>query len=199
MEKVKMWFRKNWQNVLALLFMAMFLFSPDAKAWFIRQVASTGFFNSKITEKTTETDTEKMTNASQMTVINEKGESINLEQLRGKVVFINFWASWCPPCRAEFPSIQKFYKDYKDNPNVEFLLVNLDENQKLGKDYFLKEHFNLPFHVPQGAISETLFSGALPTTLVLDKKGQIRMQHTGFADYGKDSFYKQIDDLLKEK
>ena len=193
-----MWLKKNWQNVMAFVFIAMFIFSPDAKAWFIRQVASTGLFNSKIEEKATETDAKKMTNASQMTVLNEKGESINLEQLRGKVVFINFWASWCPPCRAEFPSIQKFYDKYNSNKDLVFLTVNLDDEAASGKTFLEKEKFNVPFLIPNGNIPNEYFSFSLPTTVVLDKAGKVRMHHAGMADYSKDSLYDEINQLLKE-
>ena len=118
--------------------------------------------------------------------------------LKGKVVFMNFWASWCPPCRAEFPSIQKFYERYKDNPGVIFLTVNLDEDPGVGEAYLKKEQFTVPFLVPAGAIPSVYFSGSLPTTVVLDKNGGIRLQHAGMADYSKASFYKEIDALLDE-
>jgi len=113
-------------------------------------------------------------------------------------VFINFWASWCPPCRAEFPSIQKFYDQYKENKDLVFITVNLDEEVDAGKIYLEKEQFSVPFLVPNGNIPNEYFSGSLPTTVVLDKAGKIRMHHAGMADYSKDSFYEEINQLLNE-
>ncbi|TXF74808.1 TlpA family protein disulfide reductase, partial [Chryseobacterium sp.] len=123
---------------------------------------------------------------------------ISTSDLKGKVVFINFWASWCPPCRAEFPSIQKFYDQYRFNPDVVFLTVNLDDEVALGKAYLQKENYTLPLLVPEGNIPEVYFSGSLPTTVVLDKTGAVRLHHAGMADYSKASFYEEINALLKE-
>ena len=62
---------------------------------------------------------------------NEDGKVIDPSALQNKVVFINFWASRCPPCRAEFPSVQKLYDQYKNNPDMVFLTVNLDDTPAL--------------------------------------------------------------------
>lgn len=130
---------------------------------------------------------------------NEDGTMTDVSTLHNKVVFINFWASWCPPCRAEFPSVQKLYDRYRNNPDMVFLTVNLDDNMSLGKSYLKEKGFTVPFLTPTGNIPDVLYSGSLPTTVVLDKKGEIRLHHKGVADYSKDSFYKQIDELLNEK
>lgn len=176
------------------------LISPDAKAWLMRQILSTGLLNSKIEERKNERNLPENNSVSvqNFSVIDDKGKIINISDLKGKVVFINFWASWCPPCRAEFPSIQKFYNQYKGNENVVFLTVNLDEETAKGKEYLLKEELSIPFLIPAGSIPKEYFGGSLPTTVVLDKSGKIRMHHAGMADYSKDSFYQQINDLLNE-
>jgi len=196
MEKIKIWLRKNWGTALMLLFFLLLLVSPDFKAWVMRQIISTGIMNAKVEKK--ETIPSSKTPAENFMVMDNTGNTINTSDLKGKVVFMNFWASWCPPCRAEFPSIQKFYERYKDNPGVIFLTVNLDEDPGLGEAYLKKEQFTVPFLVPAGNIPSAYFSGSLPTTVVLDKNGGIRLQHAGMADYSKASFYKEIDALLDE-
>lgn len=165
----------------------------------MRQVLSTGLLNSKI-ERRSENKSPENNSASvpNFSVVDAKGKITDVSGLKGKVVFINFWASWCPPCRAEFPSIQKFYNQYKGNENLIFLTVNLDDETGKGKEYLLKENLNIPFLVPAGDIPKEYFGGSLPTTVVLDKSGAIRMHHVGMADYSKDSFYQQINDLLNE-
>ena len=120
------------------------------------------------------------------------------QAVAGVWTVLDFWASWCPPCRAEFPSIQKFYDKYKSNENIVFLTINMDDKPELGTAYLQKENLNVPFWIPSVAIPQEVFSGALPTTLLLDKTGKIRMKHTGVADYSTASFYKQIDDLMAE-
>ncbi|WP_143883498.1 TlpA family protein disulfide reductase [Chryseobacterium binzhouense] len=200
MEKFKIWFRKNWSTTILVLVFIVLLVSPDAKAWLMRQIISTGLLNSKIEKKKAEPSSESSSLAitENFSIRNEKGEVINTSELKGKVAFINFWASWCPPCRAEFPSIQKFYNQYKSNKDLVFLTVNLDEKPAVGKMYLEKEQFTVPFLVPEGSIPSSFFNGSLPTTVVLDKSGKIRMHHAGMADYSKDSFYKEIDQLLNE-
>jgi len=168
--------------------------NPDAKAWVMRHMISTGLFNSKIEEKTEESSLVP----SNFSVKNENGEITETSQLRGKVVFINFWASWCPPCRAEFPSVQKLYDRYRSNEDMVFLTVNLDDEIILGKKYLQKEKFSIPFLVPDSSIPKELYNGSIPATTILDKTGKIRMHHSGMADYSKASFYKEIDGLLKE-
>ena len=166
----------------------------------MRQVISTGLLNAKIEDKNIEKSSfeNTATISESFSVKDENGQLINISELKDKVVFINFWASWCPPCRAEFPSIQKFYEKYKENDGVVFLIINLDDDPKAGKRYLEKEKFTIPFLVPNGNIPTQYFSGSLPTTVVLDKTGKIRMHHAGMADYSKDSFYEEINQLLKD-
>lgn len=192
------WIKKNGVTVLLAGFFILMLVSPDAKAWFLRQIASTGIMNSKIEAAPAGKGNEAVKPAGTFSVVNSAGEQINTADLKGKVVFINFWASWCPPCRAEFPSIQMFYDKYKGNENVVFFTVNLDDNPELGKKYLAKENLTLPFLVPSSTIPQELFSGNLPTTVILDKKGTIRLHHAGVGDYSSKSFYVQIDGLLAE-
>lgn len=194
MNKFPLWIRKNWSTVIMIAVLILLWGSPDAKAWVMRQMISTGLFNSKIEEKTEKSSLLPPN----FSVRNENGEITETSQLRGKVIFINFWASWCPPCRAEFPSVQKFYDAYKTNQNLVFLTVNLDDEMILGKNYLQKEKFTIPFLVPNSSIPKELYNGSIPTTIVLDKTGKIRMHHSGMADYSKDSFYQEIEQLLKE-
>ncbi|WP_308006472.1 redoxin domain-containing protein [uncultured Chryseobacterium sp.] len=194
MNKFPLWIRKNWSTVIMIAVLILLWVNPDAKAWVMRQMISTGLFNSKIEEKTEESSLVPPN----FSLRTENGEITETSQLRGKVVFINFWASWCPPCRAEFPSVQKFYDAYKTNQNLVLLTVNLDDELILGKNYLQKEKLTIPFLVPNSSIPKELYSGSLPTTVILDKTGKIRMHHSGMADYSKDSFYQEIEQLLKE-
>lgn len=184
----------NLSTILLTVVFIIILVNPDAKAWLMRQVASTGILNSSISEAAEKPGTAAYTG---LMLKNADGTLIDSSHLKNKVVFINFWASWCPPCRAEFPSVEKLYNKYKTNPDIVFLTVNLDDNPALGKNYLKEKGFTVPFITPAGNIPGELYNGSLPTTVVLDKKGEIRLHHTGVADYSKDSFYQQIDSLLK--
>lgn len=195
MENLRKWVMSNFSTIVLTVLFIIILVNPDAKAWLMRQVASTGILNSSISEA--EVKPGSTAAYTGLILKSENGVLIDPSYLKNKVVFINFWASWCPPCRAEFPSVEKLYKKYKTNPDIVFLTVNLDDNPGLGKTYLKEKGFTVPFITPAGNIPEDLYNGSLPTTVVLDKKGAIRLHHTGVADYSKDSFYQEIDALLK--
>lgn len=194
MENIKKWLRANWSTSLLVVVFIILLVNKDAKAWLMRQVASTGLLNSEFS-KTKNKDTASQEEIN-LSLKRDDGSVVHTADLRGKVVFINFWASWCPPCRAEYPSIQEFYEKYKSNPDIVFITVNLDDVPELGRAYMRDKNFTLPFLVPAGNIPVSYFSGSLPTTVILDKKGQIQLHHKGLADYSKESFYREIDALL---
>lgn len=194
MGDLKKWVQNNWSTAILTVFFVVILVNTDARAWLMRQVASTGLLNSGISESKAG---EVAISYHDFTVKNEAGIPTNTSDLRGKVVFINFWASWCPPCRAEFPSIQKLYDKYRSHPDMVFLTINLDDDQALGKAYLKEKGFNIPFLTPSGNIPKEIYDGSLPTTVVLDKQGTIRLRHTGVADYSKDSFYADMNALLK--
>lgn len=193
--KFRQYIRKNGFTTLLLIFIGVMFVSPDAKSFVIRQLMITGLFNANIQSK--EADKANHTNID-FDFSDENGSVQNTSSLRGKVVFINFWASWCPPCRAEFPSIETLYSKFNDNPDIFFLMINQDNDLAKGKAYLNKENFTVPLFTTYGNVPEAIYSGALPTTVVLDKNGNIRYHNTGFANYASDKFVKQITQLIKE-
>ncbi|NME36174.1 MULTISPECIES: TlpA disulfide reductase family protein [Fusobacterium] len=104
----------------------------------------------------------------------------NLEEYKGKVVFLNFWATWCPPCRKEMPEIEELYKEYGENKkDVIFLGVNNEKKENVVK--FLKENnYTFPT-IFEGSekISRQYFISAYPTSFVIDKEGNVYGYVTG--------------------
>ncbi|MHA6697143.1 TlpA family protein disulfide reductase [Chryseobacterium sp. A321] len=196
-DRNKLWsfVKKNGFTVLMLGLMAAMVLSPDFKALTIRGLMLTGLFNPKLETKAQES---QEVPSVEFAFANEIGEVQTISSLKGKVVFINFWASWCGPCRAEFPSIQALYEEFKDNPNVVFLLLNEDSDPSLGTDYLAKEHFSMPFYQTVGPVPSEVYKGVLPTTLVLDKEGKSALHHTGFANYSAPKFKAQLAKLMAE-
>ena len=92
-------------------------------------------------------------------------ESINLSELKGKVIFVNLWATWCPPCVAEMPSIQKLYNDYKDK--VEFVFITNEDWQTVNK-FYQKRNFNLPTYNPLSKNPKLLSSKSIPATFIIE-------------------------------
>lgn len=114
------------------------------------------------------------------------GESVKLSDFRGKKVIVNMWATWCPPCRAEMPDMQKFYDKYKDE-DVAILAVNMTTTEKSEDDIskFLNE-FEITFPVvldKENKVALTYQSFALPTSYIIDSKGIIQQKVTGPMNY----------------
>ncbi|WP_288096342.1 TlpA disulfide reductase family protein [Hydrotalea sp.] len=187
--------KKNAFTILMVIAVGILLVSPDAKSFVLRQLMATGLFNASIDKRDVDISNKVNTDFDFSDI---KGNLQNTSSLRGKVVFINFWASWCPPCRAEFPSIETLYTKFKDRPDIFFLTINEDSELATGKAYLDKEKFSIPMYQSKGNVPEKVYSGALPTTIVLDKTGKIRFHHTGFANYASDKFVKQIEELINE-
>lgn len=193
--KIWLYIKKNGSSIVLGAALIILLISPDAKSFVLRQLMVTGIFNASIDNIDSDVSTQL---AHDFDFKDDKGKAHNTSSLRGKVVFINFWASWCPPCRAEFPSIEKLYSNFKSESNVFFLTINEDQDISKANTYLKKENFSVPFFKSNGNIPSTIYTGTLPTTVVLDKKGKIRFRNEGFANYGSDKFIKQIEGLINE-
>jgi len=126
----------------------------------------------------------------------ENGVVKKLSDFNDKPIFINFWATWCPPCIAEMPAIEGLEKEYGDR--VHFLLVS-NENHELTKRFLLDK--NLDLHTYQSASKEPeiLSSKSIPITFVINKKGQIVVKKTGSSNWNGDSVKELLDELITEQ
>ncbi|WP_249866327.1 redoxin domain-containing protein [Paenibacillus konkukensis] len=114
-----------------------------------------------------------------------EGQAVKLSDFRGKKVLLNFWATWCPPCRIEMPVMQKFYSEYKDRDVV---ILSVDarhtEVSQAPVEAF-KSHWGLTFPLVldvEGQVGKTYQISAYPATYVLDEQGIIRKKHQGAMD-----------------
>jgi thiol-disulfide isomerase/thioredoxin len=127
------------------------------------------------------------------------GTPVALSSLKGKVVFINFWAAWCPPCRAEMPSVDRLYRQWKDNPGIVFLIVDADSEPDKAAAFMRDHGYQLPVALLAGNVPRNVYSGTLPTTLLIDKAGRIVFRETGAADYSSRRMEQYIQQLLAER
>lgn len=128
--------------------------------------------------------------------IDSNNKSVTTEDLRGKVVFINFWATWCPPCRAEMPSIEKLYKKFRNNEQVVFLIVEIDNDVDGTKKFISEQNLSLPISYPNSEIPSTWLGGSIPTTVILDKTGKIAARKEGMYDYSTKEMEEFIANLI---
>jgi peroxiredoxin len=126
------------------------------------------------------------------------GATAQLADYKGKVVLLNFWATWCSPCKAEMPWFEEFDKKFKDR-GFAVLGVSVDEEGwNAVKPYIKEKGYHYRFMLSTEAVS-TLYGGvdALPTTFIIDKDGKIAAVHTGLV--AKAVYKKQIEELLETK
>ena len=125
------------------------------------------------------------------------GSVVSDDQLRGKVVLVNFWATWCPPCRAEMPGFESVYERHADSDFI-VLGVAMDEGGKDGVRQFLAERrIRYPVAMANDAIVQD-FGGVsfLPSSFLIDRRGRIRSQVQGVYDAS--TLERQVEALLKE-
>ena len=112
------------------------------------------------------------------------GKPVSLSQFKGKVVFLNIWATWCGPCRIEMPAMEKLYRKFRKEDFV-ILAVSIDRMGKLVVGPF-KEEMGITFPIllsPKGRIQSTYMVRALPSSFIIDKTGRIAARVTGAADW----------------
>ena len=192
-EKIGNQLKKNWFSYLLYLLLALFLFSPAAKSWLLQQVVSTGLLKANIKKSG---PNKNLSEASTFSFMDSDGKTATTGDLKGKVVFINFWASWCPPCRAEMPGLEDLYNELKNDDRLVFLFINEDDDKNKAINYLQKNHFTIPLYSRESDISDDLYSGTLPTTVIIDKQGKIVLKHEGMARYNSTDFIRQLKELL---
>lgn len=122
-----------------------------------------------------------------------EGKPHNFSISKNKVVVVNIWATWCPPCVAEMPSFQNLYNQF--NNEVDFYFVSFEKNAKL-KSFLSKKGYHLPVYNPKSSFPEQLASNSLPTTFLISKEGKIVIQKTGAAKWDSEEVKNTIIQLL---
>tara|TARA_B100000676_G_C18053163_1_gene832557 strand:+ start:313 stop:804 length:492 start_codon:yes stop_codon:yes gene_type:complete len=126
------------------------------------------------------------------------GSNLKLSEQRGTVILLNFWASWCGPCRTEMPLLDALYEEYRDY-GFTVLGVNLDENRDQANRLLDKIPVTFPvLFDPQNSTSEAYGVDAMPTTVLIDRNGVIRHHHRGYKDGYMDKYEHQVKELVLE-
>jgi peroxiredoxin len=126
------------------------------------------------------------------------GPNVRLQEQRGRVVLVNFWATWCGPCRVEMPHLNRLYDKYRGS-GFTLLGVNIDEEPRKAAD--LASRLGLRFPVlldSEKKVSRLYDLSAMPSTVLIDREGRVRYVHRGYRDGYEDTYEKQIRELLKE-
>lgn len=185
-------FKKNWQNLIFFSFILIILFVPQAKALVLQGLMKAGLFSPKLEL----TESPPTSDLSGITFSNSKGQLLHLSDLKGKVILINFWATWCPPCRAEMPGLNTLYNTFKDDKDIVFIFADADGDLAKSAKFMQRHNYNLPLYKIESNLPTQIFESTLPTTVIFDKQGRLSFKHEGMTDYADKKF---IDFLNKLK
>jgi thiol-disulfide isomerase/thioredoxin len=124
------------------------------------------------------------------------GTSVRLADFKGKAVFLNFWATWCGPCRAEMPSMEALYRRYR-NQGLEILAVNVQEDQRTAAAFMNQFGLSFPAALDGGGVSRRYGIAAFPTTYIIDREGLIVSRIVGSIDWDTPEIFAAFAALLE--
>ncbi len=136
--------------------------------------------------------------APNFTLKSRSGENLKLSEYRGEVVMINFWASWCGPCRQEMPLLEQLYTRYSPL-GFTILGINVEEDSKLAEKLLEEIPVNFPILFDtENDVSEKYNVVAMPSTIMVDRDGNMRYLHLGYMPGYEVDYEKQIKELIRE-
>ncbi|HVW14106.1 MAG TPA: TlpA disulfide reductase family protein [Mucilaginibacter sp.] len=181
-------------SALMILFIIAYLLSPRVKSWVIMAFLWAGFYKPHVPPVNPGHNLEP---GPSLHVQNINGAATDISQLKGKVVFVNFWAVWCPPCLAELPSVDNLYRKLKDNPDIVFITVDVDNNLPRSSAMLQHRGYLLPVYGPTKYAGD-FWPDMIPITFVINKKGEIAFKEQNRAKYDDEKFVQFMTDLSKE-
>ncbi len=125
------------------------------------------------------------------------GKTIDISKLQGKIVMINFFATWCGPCNLELPVLQKnIWNKYKDNSNFVLIIIGREHSEKEVMDFAAKKKFTMPFAPdPERGIFKLYATQNIPRNVIIGKDGKIIYQSSGYSE----KEFKELEDFLASK
>ncbi len=186
----KGWFSKISDLIFVLLVIGMLIPASrkEISAFFAGIMA--------FSPKTLAPDSQTAVNLStlQWSLTDDQGKTVDFSAFAGQTIFLNFWATWCPPCIAELPDIQELYDGYHEK--AAFVLVT-DESPATVQAFMQRKGYQLPVYYHRGFIPEVFASASIPTTFVVSPEGKIIIRKTGAAKWNSSSMQQTLDELWK--
>lgn len=187
MSKEKNFLQKHWSNILFAIIVLLVVIPQTRQPIQIFLNRIIAFSPSEINEKNRETLKDY-----EWYFKNGNNLAVNFTQSKGKAVLVNYWATWCAPCIAEMPDLQKLYADYKDD--IDFYFITSEEPEVV-TTFLEKRGFDLPVYYFLSSPPDLLKSSSLPTTFLIDAQGEILMKKTGAANWNSKTVRSTIDKL----
>lgn len=142
----------------------------------------------------------KLSAEKSLPVFTRDGAKVNLSKLKGKIVLVHFWATWCPPCVDELPELDRFWQRYKSNPGIALYSVSVDDDWQ-AIDTFRKQHpFDLPlYRDPDSKTAHKFGTTKFPETYIADRNGKVLYHLAQAIDWDSPEVTQNIDALLKHE
>jgi len=132
------------------------------------------------------------------TLASRAGQDVSLQQYRGNVVMINFWASWCGPCRQEMPLLESIYKKY-NKMGFTMLGVNVEPDSNAANDWLKATPVSFPILYDRDSKVSKLYDVAgMPSTVIIDRSGKVRVLHRGYKPGDENEYLDSIRTLIRE-
>lgn len=180
----------NLKNILFLVFIVLLIIPQTRKT--IQVVVHKGFAQFSPSIKSID-DIEALSSYN-WKLQDTKGNILNFEDTKHSVIIVNFWATWCPPCIAEMPSMEALYNDYKEK--IEFVFVSNEDKETIYK-FLLNKGHSFPVYSPISKAPETFNVRSIPRTFLIDRNGNIIIDKSGAANWNSETVRTTIDELIK--
>lgn len=184
--------KKNISNILFAIFLVLLLIPNTRKSI---QVGLQTMLSKIIPARIEKVTNKKIDTNFQVMLQGVNTPDLTLTLSGDKVIFVNFWATWCPPCIAELPALQKLYDTYGDRINFAFIS---SEKASVLQAFLHKNNYSLPVYQLNYDLPEIWKHRSIPTTYIIDKQGNLVLHKSGVANWGGDSFINQLEILLEK-
>lgn len=180
-------------DIIFYLFILALIFTPS-RNFIISHLQRIIMFSPKTTKKEIRLQAKDWS----WIILNKEGQKIYLANFRGKVILINFWATWCAPCLAELPALQDLYNHFKNHNDIVFLFITT-ENLDKAHSFLVKKGYNLPIYQQIFPAPPPLYSNTIPSTYLIDKQGNIIIEVHRAKRWNSDKTISLINKLLNQK
>jgi thiol-disulfide isomerase/thioredoxin len=193
---MKQFIKKHYSNILFFIFIIL-LFTPfgmPIRTFLIKQVA---FVTTRVLPLENDENKNLEINSYSWSLKSLSGTDLNFADLENKVIIVNFWATWCPPCIAEMPSFQNLFNQFKQNEEVVFLFVASDDRSKV-ESFIQKKEYDLPVYFSINQAPKELSSNSIPATYIIDKQGNVIVDKVGAVDWDSIRIIELIQSLVNK-
>jgi len=186
--------KKHWSNILFFGFI-IFMFTPSGMPVRALLIKGVSYITSRVENMEIPPAKRQKLKDVRWQLFDQKGQMVDYNNFKNEVLVVNNWATWCPPCVAEMPSLDKLYKQYKGK--VRFMFVTNDKPERVAA-FVQKNELSVPIYYSQTAPPSLLQSATIPTTFIIGKTGEIVVKKTGAADWNSGQIHTILDKLIKE-